>query len=69
MYKHAVDMQFVKTFLLTYQSFTTPESLLMKLIERYNVIRPVGMPMKNFSMFRTTIQVNNCFSINTCVYQ
>ncbi|KAJ5074401.1 guanine nucleotide exchange factor [Anaeramoeba ignava] len=32
-----VDLSFVKTFLLTYQSFTTPEILFQKLVERYNV--------------------------------
>lgn len=31
------DMQFVKTFLMTYQSFATPEKLLAKLIQRFDV--------------------------------
>ncbi|KYR00579.1 Ras guanine nucleotide exchange factor [Tieghemostelium lacteum] len=31
------DMEFTKTFLLTYQSFTTPEKLLQKLVQRYHV--------------------------------
>jgi len=31
------DMEFQKTFLLTFQSFTTPEKLIMKLIQRYQV--------------------------------
>eukprot|EP01105_Mastigella_eilhardi_P020099 TRINITY_DN4769_c0_g1_i2.p1 TRINITY_DN4769_c0_g1~~TRINITY_DN4769_c0_g1_i2.p1 ORF type:complete len:848 (+),score=226.97 TRINITY_DN4769_c0_g1_i2:245-2545(+) len=32
-----LDMQYLKTFLMTYQSFTTPEKLLQKLIQRFNV--------------------------------
>lgn len=34
------DMKFVHTFITTYQSFTTPEHLLGKLIQRYNVPVP-----------------------------
>eukprot|EP01133_Synstelium_polycarpum_P008684 gene8684-10202_t len=34
-----VDLQFLKTFLMTYQSFCTPEKLLNKLIQRYTVPR------------------------------
>jgi len=30
-----VDIPFMKTFLMTYQSFATPQKLLSKLIERY----------------------------------
>ena len=50
------DLEFVKTFLFTYQAFTTPEKLLRKLIERYNVVRPEGMPLKEFGVMRQTIQ-------------
>jgi len=52
-----LDMLFVKTFLLSYQSFTTPDKLLRKLIERYNVVRPDGMGLQQFDAIRTTIQV------------
>ena len=51
-----IDLEFVKTFLYTYQSFATPEKLLKKLIERYNVVRPGGMPFQEFTMLRQTIQ-------------
>ena len=59
------DLEFVKTFLLTYQSFSTPERLLKKLIERYNVVRPSGMPFKNFAIMKQTIQarVINAFKL------
>ena len=46
----------MKTFLLTYQSFATPDKLLRKLIERYNVVRPTHMPVSDFSHMRQTIQ-------------
>lgn len=59
------DLEFVKTFLYTYQSFSTPEKLLKKLIERYNVVRPEGMPLKTFSVMKQTIQarVINAFKL------
>ena len=50
------DLEFVKTFLLTYQSFATPDKLLRKLIERYNVVRPGVMPLVEFAQMRQTIQ-------------
>lgn len=50
------DMEFVKTFLYTYQSFATPEKLLKKLIERYNVVRPEGMSFREFAVLKQTIQ-------------
>jgi hypothetical protein len=50
------DIEFVKTFLLTYQSFATPDKLLRKLIERYNVVRPKGMSLTGFAQMRQTIQ-------------
>lgn len=50
------DLEFVKTFLFTYQAFTTPEKLFKKLLERYNVVRPEGMSLKEFGIMRQTIQ-------------
>ncbi|XP_019851329.1 PREDICTED: uncharacterized protein LOC100638387 isoform X1 [Amphimedon queenslandica] len=50
------DIEFVKTFLLTYQSYATPDKLLRKLIERYNVVRPLGTSLGEFSQMRQTIQ-------------
>ena len=49
-------MEFVKTFLYTYQSFATPERLLKKLIERYNVVRPEAMSFREFAVLKQTIQ-------------
>lgn len=46
----------MKTFLYTYQSFATPERLLKKLIERYNVVRSSGVSLKNFAVIKQTIQ-------------
>ena len=46
----------MKTFLYTYQSFATPEKLLKKLIERYNVVRPEGMSFREFAVLKQTIQ-------------
>ncbi|EGC38002.1 aimless RasGEF [Dictyostelium purpureum] len=39
------DLQFLKTFLMTYQSFCTPEKLMSKLQQRYNV--PQGTDEKS----------------------
>lgn len=50
-------MDFVHTFLATYQNFTKPEKLFSKLRERYWVIRPEKMAFKEFTAFRTNIQV------------
>jgi len=41
--KKTHDLTYRKTFLLTYQSFTTPEKLLHKLIQRYHVPKIVGI--------------------------
>ncbi len=48
--------KFVKTFLYTHQSFATPDRLLRKLLERYNVVRPEGMSPQGFAVMKQTIQ-------------
>lgn len=57
-----VDLDFMKTFLLTYQSFTTPGALLLKLIERYHVPWNVkdGMPFDEFDKMRLKVQLRVC---------
>ncbi|KAJ3269435.1 Son of sevenless 2, partial [Borealophlyctis nickersoniae] len=51
---------YVKTFLLTYQSFTTPILFLRKLIERYHVPRSRRETWPSFEKYRTTIQLRVC---------
>ena len=46
----------MKTFLYTHQSFATPDCLLRKLLERYNVVRPEGMSSQGFAVMKQTIQ-------------
>lgn len=51
-------MEFQQIFLMTYQSFTTPEKLLQKLMQRY---QPPESAQKRFSeqeikLMQTTIQ-------------
>lgn len=48
------DMVFLKSFMMTYQSFTTPEKLLSKLIERFNI------PPELEGTRGTTIQLRVC---------
>eukprot|EP00118_Oscarella_pearsei_P003292 m.13785 g.13785 ORF g.13785 m.13785 type:complete len:1275 (+) comp25228_c0_seq1:253-4077(+) len=50
------DLDFVHTFLLSYQTFTTPENLLAKLIQRYHIVRPTDMSYSDFGNMRTSIQ-------------
>ncbi|TPX40913.1 hypothetical protein SeLEV6574_g06351 [Synchytrium endobioticum] len=53
-------LDFVKTFLLTYQSFTSAFVLLKKLIERYHVPRIGNMSQGEFEKFRLTVQLRVC---------
>ena len=55
------DLNYVKTFLLTYRSFTTPEILLKKIIERYHVPRPVNAAFEDFERnIKRPIQLRVC---------
>lgn len=42
------DIEYMKTFLLTYQSFTKPAKLLQKLIQRYHVPLKPGMTEEEY---------------------
>ena len=55
-----VDLDFMKTVLLTYQSFTTPSIFLRKLIERYHVPRRMDEPFDTFEKRRLKIQLRVC---------
>lgn len=52
-----LDMEYVKTFLLTYQSFTTPAKLLQKLIQRYHVPIKEGLSEEDMRKISTPIQL------------
>jgi len=51
-----VDRSFLQAFMLTYRSFTTPERLLSKLMERYNVPRSARED-------KATVQLRVCVTI------
>ncbi|KNC98322.1 uncharacterized protein SPPG_06715 [Spizellomyces punctatus DAOM BR117] len=53
-------LDYVKTFLLTYQSFTTGAILLRKLIERYHAPRSRKATFASYDHFRLTIQLRVC---------
>jgi son of sevenless-like protein len=46
------DMNFIGAFLMTYQSFTQPERLLAKLIQRYNVPKPEDLEEAKFDKWK-----------------
>ncbi|XP_065178770.1 uncharacterized protein LOC135809364 [Sycon ciliatum] len=57
------DLDFAHTFMATYQNFTKPEKLFSKLLERYSAVRSDSMTFKEFSAFRTNIQVRTINAI------
>ncbi|KAJ3258646.1 hypothetical protein HK103_003435 [Boothiomyces macroporosus] len=53
-------LDFIKTFLLTYQSFIDAQSLLKKLIKRYSVINVNGCTWSEFEKIRKPIELRVC---------
>ncbi|KAI8820233.1 ras guanine nucleotide exchange factor domain-containing protein [Fimicolochytrium jonesii] len=53
-------LDYVKTFLLTYQSFTTGSKLNLKLMERYHAPRYRKSTFASYDHFRLTIQLRVC---------
>ena len=51
-----VERSFLQAFILTYRSFTTPERLLAKLMERYNVPRSARED-------KSTVQLRVCVTL------
>lgn len=60
MYYFLTDFDFVRVFLLTYESFTTPAAFLKKLIERYHVPRLQPVSSEQHEKSRATIQLRVC---------
>eukprot|EP01133_Synstelium_polycarpum_P000183 gene183-221_t len=51
------DLEYAKTFLMTYQSFTTSEQLLQKLIQRYHVPQKQGQSEEEWKKIAIPIQL------------
>ncbi|EGC37703.1 hypothetical protein DICPUDRAFT_46357 [Dictyostelium purpureum] len=61
------DLEYTKTFLLTYQSFTTPEILLEKLIQRYHVPQKPGQSIEEWKKSAVPIQLRVANVIRTWI--
>ncbi|KAN0031401.1 hypothetical protein ACTFIV_005265 [Dictyostelium citrinum] len=61
------DLEYTKTFLLTYQSFTTPEMLLEKLIQRYHVPQKPGQSLDDWKKSAVPIQLRVANVIRTWI--
>ncbi|KAJ5078285.1 ras guanine nucleotide exchange factor i-related [Anaeramoeba ignava] len=53
-------LQYFETFLMTYQSFTTPKKLLKKLIERWHVPNSTELTEEKYNMKKRGIQIRIC---------
>lgn len=60
-----LDIEFMETFLLTYQSFTTAKDLLQKLIEKYNISWTFSRTWSEFENTRNISQIRVCNIILT----
>ncbi|KAJ3444236.1 ras guanine nucleotide exchange factor i-related [Anaeramoeba flamelloides] len=58
---------FIKTFLMTYQSFTTPKILLYKLFERYHVPKMSELNEEEYKKKRQCIQLRVCVVIRLLI--
>lgn len=58
--KVKLAQNFMKTFLVTYPSFTTSANLLEKLMCRYDIPNMKDLSRKDFEKYRTTIQIRTC---------
>jgi hypothetical protein len=56
----ATDLNFMESFLLTYQSFTNAYELLNKLIERYHIPLSSANSWKEYEQSRTISQIRVC---------
>ncbi|KAI8905244.1 hypothetical protein DFJ77DRAFT_443742 [Powellomyces hirtus] len=56
----SIYLEYVRTFLLTYQSFATGALVLRKLIERYHAPRNRKSTFASYDHFRLTIQLRVC---------
>lgn len=54
-YEKYHDVKFVKAFLLTFRSFTTPQELLQLLIDRFNVAPPSGSSTEEIAAFEGAV--------------
>ncbi|KAK5583230.1 hypothetical protein RB653_004821 [Dictyostelium firmibasis] len=61
------DLEYTKTFLLTYQSFTTPEMLLEKLVQRYHVPQKPGQSLDDWKKSAVPIQLRVANVIRTWI--
>ncbi|GAM22694.1 hypothetical protein SAMD00019534_058690 [Acytostelium subglobosum LB1] len=63
------DLEYAKTFLLTYQSFTTNEKLLQKLIQRYQVPQRPGQSDDEWKKIAIPIQLRVVNVLKTWINQ
>jgi hypothetical protein len=60
-------LRFTKTFLVTYRSFTTPQKVLLKLVQRYHVPRPKRVSEMEYKKRKLPVQLRVCNVLNVWV--
>ncbi|KAJ6248294.1 ras guanine nucleotide exchange factor i-related [Anaeramoeba flamelloides] len=61
------NIKYMKTFLMTYQSFTTPSKLLNKLMQRYHVPMTEGITEEEYKIKKQCIQIRVCNVLKTWI--